>query len=165
VTRYWVRAAAEEFQIEVDGDGDGFTVAFDGKTHHVELAPVVPSSYTLIVDGVCHGLALQHRSPTWTLSLDGAAHVVEVTRAGRTSGAGTARAPAGGGEIRAPMPGLLVSVQVADGTAVAAGQAVAIMEAMKMQMELRAPRPGTVRRISVAAGQELASGQVLMAIE
>jgi biotin carboxyl carrier protein len=160
-----VRAAAEEFQIEVHEDGDAFTVAFGGKTHHVELAPVVPSSYTLIVDGVSHRLALQDRSASWTLSLDGAAHIVDVTRAGRTAGAGTARTAAGGGEVRAPMPGLLVSVQVSDGTAVAAGQPVAIMEAMKMQMELRAPRPGTVRRISVAAGQELASGQVLMAIE
>jgi len=72
---------------------------------------------------------------------------------------------AGAGEIRAPMPGLLVSVQVAEGTLVAGGQPVAIMEAMKMQMELRAPRPGTVRGISVAAGQELTSGQVLMTIE
>jgi biotin carboxyl carrier protein len=156
---------AEEFQIEVRGDGDAFTVVFDGRTHRVEIAPVVPSSYTLIVDGVPHGLALQDRSASWALSLDGVAHVVEVTRAERAASAGTARAAAGGGEIRAPMPGLLVSVQVADGTAVAAGQPVAIMEAMKMQMELRAPRPGTVRRISVAAGQELASGQVLMIIE
>ena len=165
MTRYWVRAAAEEFQIEVHGDGNAFTAVFGGKTHHVELAPVVPSAYTLIVDGVCHHLALQDRSASWTLSLDGVAHIVDVTRAGRSAGAGAARAAAGGGEVRAPMPGLLVSVQVSDGTAVAAGQPVAIMEAMKMQMELRAPRPGTVRRISAAAGQELASGQVLMAIE
>ena len=165
MTRYWVRVGAEEFQIEVHGNGDAFTAALDGRTYHVELAPLVPSSYTLIIDGVCHGLALQDRSASWTLSLDGVAHVVEVTRGGRTAGAGTARAAAGGGEIRAPMPGLLVSVQVADGTVVAGGQPVAIMEAMKMQMELRAPRPGTVRGISVAAGQELTSGQVLMTIE
>ncbi len=164
MTRYQVRVGAEEFQIEVQGDGDAFTAALGGKTYRVELAPVVPSSYTLIVDGVCHGFALQDRSASWTVSLDGVAHVVEVARAGRTASAGTGRPP-GGGEIRAPMPGLLVSVQVAEGTVVAGGQLVAIMEAMKMQMELRAPRPGTVRSIGVAAGQELTSGQVLMTIE
>lgn len=164
MTRFWVRVGSEEFQIEVHGDSDGFTAALDGRAYRVELAPVVPSSYTLIVDGVCHGLVLQDRSASWTLSLDGVIHVAEVMRAGRAGGAGAARAT-GGGEIRAPMPGLLVSVQVAEGAVVAGGQPVAIMEAMKMQMELRAPRAGTVRGVNVAAGQELTSGQVLMTIE
>ena len=164
MTRYWVRVGAEEFQIEVHADGDTFTAALEGRTYQIQLAPVVPSRYTLIVDGGCHDLALQDRSASWRLSLDGTTHVAEVARAARTAMAGPTLA-AGAGEIRAPMPGLLVSVQVAEGTLVAGGQPVAIMEAMKMQMELRAPRPGRVRRVSVAAGQELTSGQVLMTIE
>jgi biotin carboxyl carrier protein len=163
--RYWVRLGAEEFEIAVQADGDALSAVLDGKTHRILLAAVVPSRYTFIVDGVCHDLGIRDRSASWTLSLDGAAHVAEVARAARPAVAGRAPDAAGVREIRAPMPGLLVSVHVGEGARVVEGEPVAIMEAMKMQMEIRAPRPGTVRQVGVAAGQELTAGQVLMTID
>lgn len=64
-------------------------------------------------------------------------------------------------EVRAPMPGLLVALEVGPGQTVAAGATVAVIEAMKMQMELRAPSGGTVRQVRAAAGQEVAAGEVI----
>jgi len=67
-------------------------------------------------------------------------------------------------EVRAPMPGLLVALESAPGARVTAGQTLAVIEAMKMQMELRAPQGGTVREVRAQAGAEVAGGQVLLVI-
>lgn len=67
-------------------------------------------------------------------------------------------------EVRAPMPGLLVALEGAPGARVTAGQALAVIEAMKMQMELRAPQSGTVREVRAQAGAEVTGGQVLLVI-
>ncbi|KRT76749.1 MAG: carbamoyl-phosphate synthase subunit L [Armatimonadetes bacterium CSP1-3] len=64
-------------------------------------------------------------------------------------------------EVRAPMPGLLVTVEVRPGQAVGAGATVAVIEAMKMQMELRAPAAGTVREVRATGGREVSAGEVI----
>ena len=64
-------------------------------------------------------------------------------------------------EVRAIMPGRVVSVSVAVGDTVTAGQELFVVEAMKMQNELRAPRAGTVERLAVAAGQTIELGELL----
>ena len=57
-----------------------------------------------------------------------------------------------------------MSVAVAAGDAVEAGQRLLSVEAMKMENELRAPRAGTVERIAVAAGQTVELGDTLIVI-
>jgi propionyl-CoA carboxylase alpha chain len=64
-----------------------------------------------------------------------------------------------------PMPGLVVSIAVAEGDEVQDGQTLAVIEAMKMENVLRAERRGTVRKINVAAGASLAVDQVIMEFE
>ena len=73
----------------------------------------------------------------------------------------------GGGvlEIRAVIPGRVVSVAVAAGDIVASGQPLLVLEAMKMQNELRAPRDGTVGRLAVGAGTTVELGDTLLVIE
>jgi acetyl/propionyl-CoA carboxylase alpha subunit/acetyl-CoA carboxylase carboxyltransferase component len=67
--------------------------------------------------------------------------------------------------VVAPMPGTLVSVSVRVGDAVKAGQGVALIEAMKMQMEVRAGAAGTVRRIDAVPGETLREGQAVVSLE
>jgi propionyl-CoA carboxylase alpha chain len=59
------------------------------------------------------------------------------------------------------MPGVLVSLSVAAGTDVEAGQEVAVIEAMKMQNVLRAPRAGTVRAVHAVVGSSLRVDQLI----
>jgi biotin carboxyl carrier protein len=66
--------------------------------------------------------------------------------------------------IRAPMPGLIVAIPVKEGQEVKSGQAVVILESMKMQNELKAPRDGIVQRISVEAGQSVEQNKLLVTI-
>ena len=67
-------------------------------------------------------------------------------------------------EVRAIIPGRVVSVAVAAGDAVVAGQRLLAVEAMKMENELRSPRAGTVDRVATAVGQTVELGDPLVVI-
>ena len=64
--------------------------------------------------------------------------------------------------LLSPMPGLLVSLAVAEGQEVKAGEELAVVEAMKMENVLRAERDGRVSKIKAAAGDSLAVDQVIL---
>ncbi len=77
-----------------------------------------------------------------------------------------ATGPGGGGRtVRAPMPGTMLSVLVRPGDAVQAGQSVAVVEAMKMELSLPAPYAGKVVEVAVAAGDQVALGAVVVVLE
>ena len=67
-------------------------------------------------------------------------------------------------EVHAIIPGVVVSVSVAPGDQVVAGQQLLAVEAMKMQNELRAPRDGTIDRVAVAPGRTIEVGDLLLVI-
>jgi biotin carboxyl carrier protein len=67
-------------------------------------------------------------------------------------------------EVRAIIPGRVVSVAVAVGDSVEAGQRLLSVEAMKMENELRAPRAGTVERVSVGPGDTVELGDTLIVL-
>jgi propionyl-CoA carboxylase alpha chain len=69
------------------------------------------------------------------------------------------------GSLLAPMPGVVTAVSVAEGEPVARGQAVLVLEAMKMQHTISAPDRGVVTSIGVAPGQQVESGAVLAVVE
>ena len=103
----------------------------------------------------------------YTLWVDGYRFEVEAlderTRAIRDLSAANA-APTGPAPIIAPMPGLIVRVNVSVGDRVEAGQGIVVMEAMKMENELRATAPGTVQTIEVAAGTAVEKGALLVSL-
>jgi propionyl-CoA carboxylase alpha chain len=68
------------------------------------------------------------------------------------------------GSLLAPMPGTVVSVAVAVGAEVDAGQAVLVLEAMKMQHTVSAPHAGVVTEIDVTPGTQVAAGEVLAVV-
>ena len=75
-----------------------------------------------------------------------------------------AAAPAGAAgsvEVTASVPGKICKIEAAAGTAVKAGDAVLVLEAMKMEIPVVAPQDGTVATINVAVGDAVESGDVL----
>jgi biotin carboxyl carrier protein len=88
---------------------------------------------------------------------------VAALRERATSGRG-ASAHTGALQIRAIIPGKVVAVSVKAGDAVAAGQQLLVVEAMKMQNELRAPRDGTIDRVGVTVGVNIEIGDLLVVI-
>ena len=77
----------------------------------------------------------------------------------------TVDAPPGTLALNAPSAGVLVSLSVAMGDAVAAGQPIAVLEAMKMEFEVKAEHSGIVRALNVAPGDALGEGQALLFVE
>lgn len=68
-------------------------------------------------------------------------------------------------DIKAPMPGLILDVQVEEGQEVKEGDYLLVLEAMKMENTLTAPRDGVVKAISVKKGQSVEKNQLLMEME
>jgi len=71
----------------------------------------------------------------------------------------------GGEKISAPMPGKILSVEVAEGQTVKRGDNLLILEAMKMQNEIKAPRDGVIKSLYITAGKAVTSGEVLLTLE
>jgi len=68
-------------------------------------------------------------------------------------------------EIHAPMPAMVVRIEVSEGESVSAGQGLVVLEAMKMENELRAPRDGVVKAIRARPGSAVEKGALLMLLE
>jgi biotin carboxyl carrier protein len=164
--KYVVTVAGQNIEVTVDGD----QVTVDGRELGASLG-VVPGTPVrqLVLDGRSEGLAFEPAGRgKWAITRRGERWEVEVlderTRHLRslTGAAGGVRGP---GALKAPMPGLVVRVQVTAGQRVAAGTGVVVLEAMKMENELRAAMDGVVRSIRVAAGEAVEKGQVLVEFE
>jgi biotin carboxyl carrier protein len=68
-------------------------------------------------------------------------------------------------QVVSPMPGTILNVLVEPGQSVRAGEALLILEAMKMENEIHAPRDGVVRKLHVSKGVEVQAGSLLLDIE
>jgi len=68
-------------------------------------------------------------------------------------------------EIKAPMPGLILSLKVEEGQEVEEGQSLLILEAMKMENNFSSPRAGIIKSIAVKEGQAVDKGQILIEFE
>lgn len=86
--------------------------------------------------------------------------VKKTTRGGSSSGSAT-----GSGNVLAPMQGTIVKVIVAVGQTVAVGDAVVVLEAMKMENQITAEKAGTVTKVNVNAGITVGAGDILVVIE
>ncbi|HHP8476802.1 TPA: pyruvate carboxylase subunit B, partial [Klebsiella aerogenes] len=111
-------------------------------------------------------------SGIYTVEVEGKAFVVKVSDGGDVSQLTTATpssapvqaaAPAGAGTpVTAPLAGTIWKVLASEGQAVAEGEVLLILEAMKMETEIRAAQAGTVRGIAVKSGDAVAVGDTLL---
>ena len=165
--RYRVAVEGRILQVEVDGD----TVRLEGAAGEARL-----------LDGGCgRSLTLSMRdrphrvfgvrigATAWEIHHRGRTFRVQVAderswRMRRAQSDGTS--PAAGLEpLRAPMPGLVLRVDIEEGQDVSEGQGLLIVEAMKMENELRARAAGRVRRVHVTAGESVGRGDILVEFE
>ena len=94
------------------------------------------------------------------------APAVRVARKAPAAATGTPapRKPPGGGgaSLNAPMPGVIIEIAVKPGDAVARGQLVAVLDAMKMHNNIKSPRAGTIAEVCVSPGQAVGHGDVIV---
>jgi len=164
--RYITNVEGKEFLVEII---DERHVSVDGKVYEVDFESVSGQPvYSLIVDGKSHeGYAAQDED-TWQVLLRGRLYpvTVEDEREKRLrSAAGGGVTETGEYHLRAPMPGLIVTVPIQEGQPVKRGQVLLILESMKMQNELKSPRDGTIGRVRVKAGETVEQKQILLSVQ
>ena len=98
-------------------------------------------------------------------AIKAAASAAPAAPAAAPAPAASAPVSAGSEAINAPMPGTILSVNVAAGDAVKKGQVLMILEAMKMENEILAPKDGKVSSVGVAKGASVQTGTLLCTID
>jgi acetyl-CoA/propionyl-CoA carboxylase biotin carboxyl carrier protein len=99
----------------------------------------------------------------WVPPVGGTVPTAQKTRS--ASRGASQSAGAASGTITAPMQGTVIKVLVTEGQTVAQGDAVLVLEAMKMENQIQADKAGTVSKINCKAGDTVGSGDVLLVIE
>jgi biotin carboxyl carrier protein len=173
-----------------DAEGDGTSVLIDGRSTVIRLErqanaqhgrhePASPAA--LIADGdpptrttvILGPLRRDRRTGVrrrevvvdgWRFEVDVESEARAALRERATRGSAEAGLD-GPTQVHAIIPGVVVTVAVALGDAVTAGQRLLVVEAMKMQNELRAPRDGVVGRVAVGERQTIDVGDLLVVIE
>jgi acetyl/propionyl-CoA carboxylase alpha subunit len=154
-----VAYAVGDAQIELGyrPDGDGIVFAIGGKTTRVSQFGVDGDRVWFVEHGNHRRGArvVRDRDRVYVLADGDLATLLEQPRFPEHA----AQAIAGG--LVAPMPGKVVKVLVTPGQEVAAGAAIVVLEAMKMEHTVRAPEAGVVGEIKVAVGDQVADGALL----
>ncbi len=137
--------------VVIDGESAVATVSYGANGTRVAVEGAAPATDARVFEADDEAYVLRHGRQTRVRIKDFAT--------------ATAEAGAGDGVIKAPMHGRVLEVDVAVGDRVAAGQRLAVIEAMKMEHTLRAPFAGTVTEVPVGAGQQVVEGAQIMVIE
>jgi biotin carboxyl carrier protein len=158
--------------VTVQRVGDGFAVAVDHRSWHVDVARGEPRTLSLIVDnpdrpeGVLDiALAPGPARDQLTVNVGAMPVVVTLNGSRRRRGGQAAGSTDGPQRMTTPMPGKVVRVLVQPGDTVAARQAIVVVEAMKMENELRASRGGTVVEVHAREGSSVEAGALLVVIQ
>jgi biotin carboxyl carrier protein len=164
--KYFVTIGTQTIEVEVDGP----RVLVGGEPLETDLAAVSGTPlYHLLLGGESWTVAAEPLEGVgrWALGIAGERVEVAVQddRSREIAPVSAKGQPApGGGTVRAPMPGLVVRIEVAEGQQVDAGAGLVVVEAMKMENELRAPRSGMVQTVHVAVGQAVEKGASLVTL-
>ena len=155
----------KEYQIEIIDDQH---VSINGRIQEVDLVSIGDQPlYSLIVDGRSYESYVYETEEGWHLQTRGRQYNLtvedELEKILRTA-SGNGVAQTGEYHLKAPMPGLVVSLPVCEGNQVEKGQVVIVLESMKMQNELKSPRAGTVGRVRVKEGEIVEQRQALLSI-
>lgn len=162
--KYRVTIGGHSFDVEIRAG----EARIDGEVTRAEIHTVPGGPLRLLsTGGDVEAYAMVRHDGGWLLHRGGEvweAQVVdertrrlqEMTDAGRTGG--------GHATVKAPMPGLVLRLEIGPGTAVSQGQGLVVLEAMKMENELTAPIAGVVTAVHVRPGEPVAKGALLVEV-
>ena len=163
--KYITTVNSHEYTIEIIDEAH---LSLDGVLYELDFERVGNQPvYSLVLSGQSFEAHVYTDDEQWQVLLRGDMYraVVEDEREHRLRSQ-LEGAPVERGEflLKAPMPGLVITIPVKDGQAVEKGDVLLILESMKMQNELKSPRPGKVMRVRVAPGERVEQKQTLLSV-
>jgi acetyl/propionyl-CoA carboxylase alpha subunit len=144
------------------------SISLDGTTIQADIQKISPGRFSLLLNGKSFHTIITRNDFIYTVLINGRSYKIGIeTSISKESGfsAHTMQKNHSNIEVRSPMPGMVVRCEVSEGTIVAAGDGLLILEAMKMENEIRAARNGTVKKILVHDRQIVDKGELLLIIE
>lgn len=166
--KFKVEAGERTFELDLQEAGTSVQYAVTGATQisgQASLVPISPGVYSILLGTRSITVNLSKGQGQYETSSGG--RRLFLTVADKRDRAERQRAGVGAGpvEVRAQMPGKIISLLVAPGTEVEAGQSLLVIEAMKMQNELKSPKSGIVSKLLVSEGETVAANHRLVVIE
>ena len=167
--KYFTKVSGRELQVEVVESDGGLSLIVNGKPHHAELDRISSDNlFSLIIDNRSHQLFFEEADNGHWVSVDGHKFFVELEDERAHFIRGLIKSdtkPRGPTAIKAPMPGLIIKLFAEENQPVKKGDALVIIEAMKMENEIRANGDGAVKKILVNEGDSVSKGAVLILIK
>lgn len=143
---YKFKINGNDYNVAINStNGDLADVTVNGVSYQVEMENAMPAAAPVQAAPVAAPVAAPQAAPV--------------------QAAAPAAKPAGEGKpVTSPLPGVIIEVSVKEGDTVAAGQKVAVLEAMKMENEIQADRAGVVTKINVSKGDSVLEGAAIVTI-
>lgn len=164
--KYTAILDGERVEIELTRHVDGTIEAEIGdRTYTVSSKAVEPGVYWLNWKNRSIEIAVTSMGEEYVVSMAGRRVIVEMVDSRTALRRASHGAHVGAVEIRAPMPGKIIKILLAEGAEVRAGQGMIVMEAMKMQNEIKSPKAGIVQKLAVTEGAAVSSGDLLASVE
>lgn len=141
-----------------------YRVTIEGKEYTVEVPNPRERPVKAIVDGETIEVHVESAAAAAPSTAYPAASA-QTTPAPAPAAAPTRAPVTGSGDVTSPLPGTVVTIAVAEGDTVEAGQELLVLEAMKMKNPIRAKQGGTVTAVHVNVGDQVQHGAPLLTLE
>jgi 3-methylcrotonyl-CoA carboxylase alpha subunit len=157
----------QDYTVEIERASQGYRARLNGQEYPLMLVSKTGDSFSFLIGDHPVVAHMASDGPTIWVHVDGRTYMLtEIDGEGQRKGPRrTETAHGGESSVIAPMPGHVRTVEVAEGDAVAKGQTLLVLEAMKMEIRVQAPRSGHIRKLLAKAGQPVGREQVLAEIE
>ena len=165
--RYFVTVNGRQHEVDVVERLGELSVHVDGEPLDLDYEEVDRlGQVAVLTGGRSYGISIEGDEYAASVVIAGHLYAVEIEDERERAAHAAARASAaGGGVVKSVMPGIVVTLLVQPGERVEKGQALLVLEAMKMQNEISAPADGTVAAVHVAEKQAVGSGEKLITLE
>lgn len=166
--KWVVRGGQSSHDVNVEREGCEFSVEIDGERHELELVSLDGAVASLRYPSTGRSLQLTYhhgRNGSWRVTVGQREFALRVLTPAEAVEAVSAVRDSGPSRVMAPIPGKVVAVKIEPGDEVEPGQALIVLEAMKMENELAADQAGKVAAIHVAAGDTVEGGELLVELD
>lgn len=165
-TVFYATLKGNQHKVEIEKHNDSYQITVDGKPYTVDARFVnSPNTLSLIINMKCYEVTVRNSGKVVHVSTGGEEFELELTSLREQAARRPEPTIVAHKEIRAPMPGIILSVEVEENDTVEAGQPLLVIEAMKMQNEIASPGKARVSRVFVSPGDVVESKQTLIALD
>ncbi len=159
-----IRIDGIEKKFEFEKRGEVYHFLIEGKTYLVSAEPLSNGAFTFFIGNRSYVAYPAEVEGGTRIAIGGSSFFVEGEEESGDLHGGVGASAHADGKVESPMPGNIISINVSEGDAVEADQAVVVIESMKMQNEITSPVNGEVKKVNCAVGDQVNFGDILVEI-